>query len=70
MQVNAAGKTAARRVTCARCGAAFDCCLSGDCWCDAEPYRLPMPATDEDCICPICLHAAAKAQAGAGETAR
>jgi len=49
-----------RRLTCARCGAAFDCGLSGDCWCAAEPYKLPMSATPaEDCLCPACLRAAA-----------
>jgi hypothetical protein len=51
---------ATRRLTCARCGAPFDCKLGGECWCAAEPYRLPMPDTDaEDCLCPSCLRAAA-----------
>jgi len=30
----------ARKLICARCGAAFDCGLGGDCWCAAEPVRL------------------------------
>lgn len=53
---------ATRRLTCARCGTAFDCGLGGACWCAAEPYRLPMPdAATEDCLCPGCLRAAAGA---------
>jgi hypothetical protein len=47
-----------RRVTCARCGAAFDCGIGGECWCAAEPYRLPLPAA-EDCLCRDCLRKAA-----------
>jgi len=55
-----------RRLACARCGTAFDCGLGGECWCAAEPYRLPLtPAGQtEDCLCPTCLRkAAAEAQA-------
>jgi len=49
-----------RRLTCARCGTAFDCNLGGGCWCAAEPYRLPMPdRATEDCLCPTCLRQAA-----------
>jgi hypothetical protein len=54
-----------RRLICARCGATFDCGLGGDCWCAAEPFRLPMPlpapttAAVEDCLCPTCLRVAA-----------
>jgi len=49
-----------RRLACARCGAAFDCTLNGECWCTAEPYRLPMPDNAaEDCLCPACLRKAA-----------
>ena len=46
-----------RRLACARCGTAFECGLSGDCWCAAEPYRLPLTAAgaSEDCLCPECL---------------
>jgi hypothetical protein len=56
-----------RRVVCARCGTAFDCALGGDCWCAAEPYRLPLTAAGviEDCLCPACLRQAAHAQARA-----
>jgi hypothetical protein len=52
---------APRRLSCQRCGAAFDCQLGGGCWCAAEPMRLPMPAAEsgEDCLCPACLRAAA-----------
>jgi len=49
-----------RRLACARCGEAFECGLGGDCWCAAEPYRLPMTkASLEDCLCPACLRKAA-----------
>jgi Cysteine-rich CWC len=53
---------AARRLACARCGAAFDCGLGAGCWCRDEPYRLPMSqTTNEDCLCPACLRKAAAA---------
>ena len=50
-----------RRLACARCGATFDCGLGGECWCAAEPCRLPLtPAGEkEDCLCPQCLRKAA-----------
>jgi hypothetical protein len=49
-----------RQLACARCGTAFECALDGDCWCAAEPYKLPMPAdAAEDCLCPACLREAA-----------
>jgi hypothetical protein len=51
-----------RDLTCARCGTVFICNAGdhGRCWCAAEPYRLPMPASaDEDCLCPTCLRAKA-----------
>jgi hypothetical protein len=55
---------APRRIVCARCGSAFDCELSADCWCAAEPYRLPMTrALLEDCLCPACMRKAAEALA-------
>ena len=55
------GNVAANRaVTCAHCGAAFECGLSGECWCAAEPYRMPMTsAAQDDCLCPDCLRKAA-----------
>ncbi|HZL32254.1 MAG TPA: cysteine-rich CWC family protein [Pseudolabrys sp.] len=57
---------AKRAVACARCGAAFACGLSGECWCAAEPYRLPMTlAATEDCLCPACLRKAAALAANA-----
>jgi hypothetical protein len=35
------------------------------CWCAAEQFRLPMPASEtapaNDCLCPSCLRAAAQA---------
>jgi len=61
-----------RHLTCARCGAAFDCGIGGNdggCWCMDEAVRLPMPAADGgDCVCPACLRAAAAA-GPAGRTA-
>jgi hypothetical protein len=55
---------APRRIACARCGASFDCGFSGDCWCAAEPYRLPLTnARIEDCLCSACLREAASARA-------
>jgi hypothetical protein len=55
---------APRRMVCPRCGSSFDCGLSADCWCAAEPYRLPMTkALLEDCLCPACLREAADALA-------
>ncbi|MGN6572330.1 MAG: cysteine-rich CWC family protein [Pseudolabrys sp.] len=49
-----------RRLACVRCGAAFDCGLSAECWCAAMPTRLPMPGDKtEDCLCPDCLRKAA-----------
>jgi len=51
-----------RRLFCARCGGAFDCGLGDNCWCTAEPFRLPVTATsDKDCHCPACLRQAAEA---------
>ena len=54
-----------RPVTCARCGTSFDC-TPGACWCTDVPVRLPMPSadSDEDCLCPTCLRAAASAGPG------
>jgi len=52
--------TPSRSLSCARCGTAFECRPGGDCWCAAEPYRLPMPdSAAEDCLCPACLRAKA-----------
>ncbi|HTT49625.1 MAG TPA: cysteine-rich CWC family protein [Pseudolabrys sp.] len=53
--------TSSRRLACARCGAAFECARAGDCWCAAEPYRMPLTAAgeSEDCLCPDCLRKAA-----------
>lgn len=55
------GSAAPRRLVCARCGAAFDCGLGQDCWCAAEPWRVPVTdgAKSEDCLCPPCLRRAA-----------
>jgi len=47
-----------RSLTCARCGAGFDCgSAAGSCWCFEEEYRLPMPPADSasDCLCAACL---------------
>jgi 1-acyl-sn-glycerol-3-phosphate acyltransferase len=58
-----------RALACARCGAAFTCDLSGQCWCATETARLPMPAEGEDCLCPACLRAAAAQAAQAAPDA-
>jgi hypothetical protein len=46
-----------RRLSCARCGTVFDCTLNGDCWCAAEPVRLPVVDAAGDCR--DCLRKAA-----------
>ncbi len=53
-----------RNLVCAHCGTAFECGLSGECWCAAEPYRLRMTdrAAQADCLCQVCLRKAAVAQ--------
>ncbi|HVI12549.1 MAG TPA: cysteine-rich CWC family protein [Pseudolabrys sp.] len=57
-------EAAPRRLSCARCGTAFDCELGGDCWCAAEPFRFKAGVSpDEDCLCPACLRQAAEALA-------
>jgi hypothetical protein len=55
-----------RRLTCERCGREFGCSRDsiGECWCNAEVYRLPLPAPADagraaDCLCPACLREAA-----------
>jgi hypothetical protein len=48
-----------RQLSCARCGASFACTLGGDCWCAAEPVRLPVIEAAEDCLCRDCLRKAA-----------
>ena len=64
------GDSQSRRLQCARCGTSFECAPGSDCWCAAEPFRLPMPdnakrdTMAEDCLCPACLRAAAAAQHG------
>jgi hypothetical protein len=59
---------AARRLTCERCGAAFECGRDSEhgCWCAGESFRLPMPLPQEagsfsDCLCPSCLRKVAAA---------
>ena len=54
-----------RRLSCERCGREFDCGVGGACWCEAEPYRLPLPTGGSDCLCPDCLRKAAGAQKSA-----
>jgi len=52
-----------RPLTCARCGAAFECgSRQASCWCADESFRLPMPAagSSEDCLCPACLRKASE----------
>jgi len=52
-----------RTVACPGCGARFNCRPDGECWCAAEPFRLPLPeeATAAECLCPACLRIAAAA---------
>jgi hypothetical protein len=61
-------EAANRAVSCARCGVTFECGLSGQCWCAAEPYRLRMTdrAAQSDCLCQSCLRNAAMAQGAVG----
>src|SRR5436305_1321763 len=62
MSLSLAAISEPRRLTCARCGAAFACgAQSGKCWCAEEDFRLAVPAADsgEDCLCPECLRRAA-----------
>jgi hypothetical protein len=56
-------KAPLRELCCARCGTVFGCNLGNDCWCAAEPVRLPVRPVDanEDCLCPACLRKAAEA---------
>ena len=51
-----------RRLSCARCGTAFDCGLSTECWCGQETARLPLPTSGTgfaDCLCRDCLRTVA-----------
>jgi hypothetical protein len=51
-----------RTVVCPVCGKRFTCRPGGECWCAAEPFRLPLPAEPAaGCLCPDCLRAAATA---------
>jgi len=47
------------RIACTRCGTAFACDPTGDCWCKHEDVPLPLPAAGETCLCVDCLRAAA-----------
>jgi len=60
-----------RRLICEGCGQEFRCARDniGACWCNAEVYRLPLPAAGaraaDCCLCPACLRqAAARLKAG------
>ena len=50
-----------RKIKCERCNAEFGCTLGGPCWCDEEPFKLPLPSegSPPDCLCPSCLKACA-----------
>ncbi|MFH0303285.1 hypothetical protein AAFX91_40385 [Bradyrhizobium sp. 31Argb] len=62
-------ESTSRQLSCRRCGIGFTCDLSGECWCAAEPYRMPMPAHDGgDCLCPDCLRALASQQTDTAAT--
>ncbi len=64
-----------RRLICEGCGQEFGCGRDdiGACWCNAEAYRLPLPAQAgplADCLCPACLRRAASPfKAGSGGSA-
>jgi hypothetical protein len=65
-----------RRLICENCGQEFGCARDSiaDCWCNAEPYRMPMPAPGSGvvggCLCPTCLRqAASRLRPGPGESA-
>jgi Cysteine-rich CWC len=56
--------TTERRLICEGCGQEFGCGRDdiGACWCNAEAYRLPLPAPGTgatECLCPACLRQAA-----------
>jgi hypothetical protein len=55
------GQAPRREVVCVRCGTVFPCSLDGDCWCAAEPVRLPVQslAASDDCLCAACLRSVA-----------
>ena len=54
-----------RTVVCPGCGARFNCRPDGECWCAAEPFRLPLPdSAAKDCLCPACLRTVAAAATG------
>jgi Cysteine-rich CWC len=58
------------RLTCEGCGQEFGCARDniGECWCNAEAFRLPLPtagARAADCLCPACLRQAAARLKGA-----
>jgi hypothetical protein len=59
---SAASRPEPRRIACGRCGAVFECRLSGGCWCAGEAFRLPLPPAGEDCLCAACLRAEAERQ--------
>jgi hypothetical protein len=56
---------APRPLTCARCGARFECRPEGGCWCADEDFRMPLDAAAvaEGCLCPDCLRKAAASAA-------
>ena len=56
------------RLECAGCGTGFSCSLSGQCWCNNESFRIPMPQDGSDCLCPDCLRKAAARAACADVT--
>lgn len=69
-------QTAERRLTCHRCSNQFACLRDNiaACWCNAEPYRLPMSVPPDagrsgDCFCPDCLRALAEKTAAANRKA-
>ncbi len=64
-------RAGSRRLTCARCGAAFGCGVDDEtCWCARVDARLPLPQDAADCLCPDCLQALARSVAHSADRPR
>ncbi|MGY8656845.1 MAG: cysteine-rich CWC family protein [Verrucomicrobiia bacterium] len=46
------------KVSCPRCGAAFECGVAAgksSCWCFEKPRMADLPREFDSCLCPACL---------------